>query len=182
MDPNTSPSVSSLQPAQPQPQSQNNVQQTSASQGVTSPQPVVQQPSAAQQPPITGQSVDDKIFSGLRYWLILLGVSAFGEICGSFASLRPAVVAIWASGIILSYKAISKMKAANIDELKQSDKDLMVFYMAVDTIIAQLFYYFRLKKSLPKTAKLAFNIGWKVLILQLIFVVTAGVVLGSIFH
>jgi hypothetical protein len=129
---------------------------------------------------VTGQRVDDKVFSRLRYWLILLGVSAFAEICASFAPLRPAELAIWAGGLILCYRGISKMKAAGIDELKQSDKDLMVLYMAIDTIFAQLFYYFRLKKTLPQTAKLAFTIGWKVLVLQLLFVVIAGVVLSLV--
>lgn len=176
MDPNSnSSSTNSPQPVDPQ------QPQSAPSVPVAPPSAALPQQSPAG-PPAMGSSVDNKVFSGLRYWLILFGVSAVGEICGSFAPLRPALLAIWAAGLVLSYKAISKMKAEGVDELKQSDKDMMVFYMAIDTIFAQLFYYFRLKKTLPKIAKLAFSIGWKVLVLQLIFVIIFGVVLGLIFH
>src|SRR5579872_5979381 len=100
-----------------------------------------------------GTSEDAKI-SNPKYWLTVYGVFAVYvvlEVAKAHLRILSLVIFLaWLVVLIICYQNISKLKVKNQDVLSKDEKYKMVFYMAVDPVFAQAFYYYRLKKSLPQ--------------------------------
>ena len=120
------------------------------------------------------QSGEDARISSPKYWLTVCGVSAVYILLGvvnvllktKIMSLVALLIALVV--LIICYRNISKLKAAGKDILTKEEKLKMVFFMSFVPVIAQAFYYYRLNKSLPQTARTALKIGWKVFILVIL--------------
>jgi hypothetical protein len=112
--------------------------------------------------------------SSPKYWLTVYGVFVLYILLEvANAHLKVKIIGImvllaWLVVLILCFRNISKVKAAGQDVLTKEEKYKMVFFLSVDPVIAQAFFYYRLKKSLPQTARTALKIGWKVFLLQLL--------------
>jgi hypothetical protein len=141
-------------------------------------QPVVSAPQPSMQPPISSNTGyepgENAKISSPKYWLTVYGIFALYillEVANSHLKIKIiglVVLLAWLVVLILCYRNISKAKATGQDVLTKDEKYKMVVFMSVDPVIAQAFFYYRLKKSLPQTARVALKIGWKVFFLQLL--------------
>jgi uncharacterized membrane protein YhaH (DUF805 family) len=143
--------------------------------------PDAQQPNAQHLPPTEAPSYNQPIssetgenarISSPKYWLTVYGIFALYvllEIIDKKVKILSLVVLLaWLVVLIICYRTISKLKVSGTDSLTKEEKYKMVFFMSVDPVLAQAFFYYRFKKSLPQTARIALKIGWKVFFLQVI--------------
>ena len=150
----------------------------------SSPQPSGQPPMPPATPsynqPASSESENAKI-SSPKYWLTVYGILALyillDVIDRKVKILGLAVLIAWLVVLVICYRNISKLKASGADNLTKEEKYKMVFFMSVDPVIAQAFFYYRLKKSLPQTARTALKIGWKVFFLQIVPTIVGFVIL-----
>jgi len=142
-----------------------------------SPQPAVQPP-VPPTPQMPNQmpsyeSGEDAKISSPKYWLTVYGILALYTLLDVIDARQKikiislVVFIAWLVLLIFCYRNVSRVKASGQDVLTKEEKFKMVFFMSVDPVIAQAFFYYRLKKVLPQTAKTALKIGWKVFFLQI---------------
>ncbi len=129
-------------------------------------------------------SSENAKISSPKYWLTVLGILALYVLLEAAASklafISVLIFLAWLVVLVICYRFISRMKAAGQDTLTKQDKYKMVAFMSADPVIAQAFYYYRLKKSLPQTADTALKIGWKVFFLQLLPPIILFFVVGAL--
>jgi hypothetical protein len=155
----------------------NNVQGVTVQGGV--------QLSSTQQPTYSTNGGENAKISHPRYWLTVLGIIAILTLLGFIGKqFKITAVTSWISLIIwlvtltICYKTVTKLKTTGRDDLDKPNKYKMVLFMAVDPIIAQAFYYYRLRKNHSNLAKLVNKIGWKVLGLDILFLILFGLPLS----
>lgn len=135
--------------------------------------------------PTNFEASEDARISSPKYWLtvyaILVLIILLSLIDKKVKILSVVVFLGWLVVLVICYRNVSKLKASSTDSLTKEEKYKMVFFMSVDPVIAQAFFYYRLSKSLPKTAKIALKIGWKVFFLQIMAVIVVVLIIVVIF-
>lgn len=130
--------------------------------------------------PVTNVAIgaDSKIRS-VKYLFRIFGATAVFIVIALlaakiYAPLKFLSYAIAFVAIVMAVKATAQLKNKMNDVLAEEDKNKMVLLMSFDPLIGQAIYYYRLRKSMPNTAKIALNIGWKILGLQFALALVAS--------
>lgn len=107
--------------------------------------------------------VDAKLFHP-KYILTITVITVVNLITISFLSTLLSYF-IFVIVLIFLYRTVSRLKEKGKDDLTQWDKFKMVAFMTFEPLVGQAIYYYRLKKTMPRSASIALKIGWQVLVL-----------------
>lgn len=122
------------------------------------------------------QNKNDSRLMAPKYILIVLVIAGVYSLLNYYTSGFTFLA--WLVFLIVTYTTVSKLKATKADQITSSDKLKAVCFMAIDPIIAQAFYYYRLRKVHPNAAKSYNKLGWKILGLEIVFLIIAAIPYG----
>ena len=141
--------------------------------------PAPVQPVSAPAPPqAVGQPFNIKVFT-LKNLLIILAVVVVYNVANNIIGLIS--WAIFVVSMVYAYMVVSNLKKDLSLVNTDAEKYKAVLLMAIDPLIVQAFYYYRLRKLNPQIAGEYNKLGWKVLGLEILLGIIAGILLTLVF-
>lgn len=167
---NNVPPVPPAAPAEPSPPAETPPQPTADNQ-----QEQTQTPPQQSTPGVG--SFDSKVWKP-KYLGIILAVVVIYQVL-NIVMILAFLLAIGV--LIYGFTVITKLKAAAPGSISGQDKDKAMWIMAVDPILAQALYYYRLRKVHPEEARIFNKIGWKVFGTEILISIILGILYVVLF-